>query len=324
AIKVFPVSRTNKKFIDATDAVALAVAASISIPFFFRPLRLGVMELVDGGLLSNFPAWVFDEERQVAGPFTPTYGFKLVKRPHPANSPSRWEFVRRLVAVTLAGDEVLETRQIEEMYIVPLFVTVGTLDFNLSQAQKDNLYLEGRDGARSFFLKEVPREQTVMVTALQTAHAAMLGVLGRANIHLRVNIALETTRTRLRIAYSFNMDNDADDRLEFDAGGGACGLCWKIHDLVICDLEDAKKTFATNWKMNKYQQAAVRQSLRSLLSVPIFDRKKYDGNRPDIENPLVAVLSFDSDDELLGEFSKQSVRMQAKNASALLATLLRP
>jgi hypothetical protein len=124
-----------------------------------------------------------------------------------------------------------------------------------------------------------------MVTALQTAHAAMLGVLGRANIHLRVNIALETTRKRLRIAYSFNMDNDADDRLEFDPGGGACGLCWKIHDFVICDLEDAKKTFAKNWGRNKYQQAAVRPSLRSLLSVPIFDRKKYDGNRPDIENP---------------------------------------
>ncbi|WP_437741130.1 patatin-like phospholipase family protein [Sorangium sp. So ce1504] len=46
--------------------VALAVRMSMSVPFFFRPVRLrgtnGVNSyIVDGGLLSNFPVEVFDE-----------------------------------------------------------------------------------------------------------------------------------------------------------------------------------------------------------------------------------------------------------------------
>ena len=40
--------------------VADAVRASISIPLFFEPVKLGDRELVDGGVLSNFPIEIFD------------------------------------------------------------------------------------------------------------------------------------------------------------------------------------------------------------------------------------------------------------------------
>ena len=49
-------------------AVAKAVAASIGLPFFFRPVRLTLdgeeRTLVDGGLVANFPVWIFDDARR--------------------------------------------------------------------------------------------------------------------------------------------------------------------------------------------------------------------------------------------------------------------
>ena len=43
--------------------VALAVAASMAIPFVFRPIRTSSRILVDGGVVSSIPAWVYRRQR---------------------------------------------------------------------------------------------------------------------------------------------------------------------------------------------------------------------------------------------------------------------
>ena len=92
----------NGKNETPNELVAQAVAASICIPFFFEPHHFQQqgksVELVDGGLLSNFPAWVFDKERLGAGPLTTTLGFTLVeKNPTPEiNTGNLLEFAKRL------------------------------------------------------------------------------------------------------------------------------------------------------------------------------------------------------------------------------------
>ncbi|MEC0280352.1 patatin-like phospholipase family protein [Bacillus halotolerans] len=48
--------------------VARAVRMSCSIPYFFEPIKLktdtGTANVVDGGVLSNFPIWLFSKERK--------------------------------------------------------------------------------------------------------------------------------------------------------------------------------------------------------------------------------------------------------------------
>src|SRR5690606_8573211 len=81
--------------------IARAVRMSTSIPYFFDPVvirkppkkvrpgdsfRSQFIYIVDGGILSNFPLWIFDKEyvQQSAGkpvaPIVPTIGFNLVGR----------------------------------------------------------------------------------------------------------------------------------------------------------------------------------------------------------------------------------------------------
>jgi NTE family protein len=63
--------------------IAYAVRMSMSIPFFFEPVRhhnpLTRQEhlIVDGGMLSNFPVWLFDTHG--AEPRWPTFGLLLVE-----------------------------------------------------------------------------------------------------------------------------------------------------------------------------------------------------------------------------------------------------
>src|SRR5207247_7972668 len=127
--------------------------ASSSIPFFLRPRVVGGLHLLDGGLMSNFPAWLFDEERDAAGWPYPTFGFKLVQPRTQIDygSISLPRFIIRVLLTAFAGDELLETRQIEDLYIVPLNVSTRTLDFSMSRGDQDRLYDEGKKGADAFF-----------------------------------------------------------------------------------------------------------------------------------------------------------------------------
>jgi NTE family protein len=62
-------------------SVALAIRMSTSIPGFFKPVsftnpKTGREHLiVDGGMLSNFPLWLFDAEE----PLWPTIGVKFIE-----------------------------------------------------------------------------------------------------------------------------------------------------------------------------------------------------------------------------------------------------
>src|SRR5512143_1962650 len=64
--------------------VALAVRMSMSVPLVFEPVRFRNPEtkethlMVDGGLLSNFPVWLFDPGN--AMPVCPTFGLLLVEK----------------------------------------------------------------------------------------------------------------------------------------------------------------------------------------------------------------------------------------------------
>ncbi len=64
--------------------ISRAARMSMSIPYFFDPIRLedadgGTSLIVDGGTLSNFPVWLFDVDPAVTGrpPTRPTFGFTL-------------------------------------------------------------------------------------------------------------------------------------------------------------------------------------------------------------------------------------------------------
>ncbi|MCH1626608.1 patatin-like phospholipase family protein [Fredinandcohnia quinoae] len=78
-ILVLPNDLERYGIIPESFSVAKAVRMSCSLPYFFEPVRLkdhnGNNVIVDGGVLSNFPIWLFDEEQTLKK--RPVLGIKL-------------------------------------------------------------------------------------------------------------------------------------------------------------------------------------------------------------------------------------------------------
>lgn len=142
-------------------SVARAVRMSMSIPLFFEPVRMRDQEtgeesyIVDGGLLSNFPIWLFDTQGGV--PEWPTFGLRLVEGSegpravrHQIKGP-----LSLLAALFFTSMEAHDARYIEDqdwVRTIPIATAgVSATDFDLSREASDGLYQAGVHGAEKFF-----------------------------------------------------------------------------------------------------------------------------------------------------------------------------
>jgi NTE family protein len=163
-------------------SVALAVRMSMSIPVYFEPVRhqhpkTGREHLiVDGGMLSNFPVWLFGvEENQVKQEAKrPTFGLKLIEKDprkplvepgfdsdvpevelseHPERVTTLaylWSLVSTMMA---AHDRLYVEQEKFETTIGIDTLGVRTTEFSLSNERKDELYESGRKEAEEFLDK---------------------------------------------------------------------------------------------------------------------------------------------------------------------------
>jgi len=139
-----------------------AVRASMSLPYFFRPVKLRDRLaderrwLVDGGMLSNFPVDVFDR-RDGQVPRWPTIGLKLSVRADAAQGVRHpiagvWSMSRAMLG-TLTGfyDRIHLDRA--DVLARTIFIDTGkvrTTDFDLDRAAARQLYDNGRAAAERF------------------------------------------------------------------------------------------------------------------------------------------------------------------------------
>ena len=150
-----------------TMPVADAVRASMSIPFFFRPVSLTdastklTSTLVDGGLLSNFP---IDSLDRTDGhkPGWPTFGVTVLPN-LPAGDdkvipllglplPGGLRLLEQLIATALVGRDQSYLNQpwVSARTIRVDSTQVGVLDFGITAEQTQALYLRGYEAAEAF------------------------------------------------------------------------------------------------------------------------------------------------------------------------------
>jgi NTE family protein len=137
-----------------------AVRMSMSFPFFFDPVTLyrdGRPHLiVDGGLLSNFPVWLFDSPDPIK---RRTWGFRLHQGAGQEEPPYH-DVPRPLWPIPLAkaiftsATEAWDQRMSQASTVRTVSIPTGsvkTLDFNLGAGDRDYLYRSGYETARDFF-----------------------------------------------------------------------------------------------------------------------------------------------------------------------------
>jgi NTE family protein len=141
--------------------IADAVRISAGFPYFFPPRTLrdahtkkpGV--LVDGGVASPFPIFLFDRPH----PAHPTWGFRLFAGSAPEKpsytkiSGLLWpiDMLTAIVDTSTNALDKFEERQYHPRTISLPTGDIGTLEFALTDAQKQELYDDGYRAAKQFF-----------------------------------------------------------------------------------------------------------------------------------------------------------------------------
>lgn len=154
------ISRKREEVFSSSSAssadvqVARAVAASICIPFVFKSVSIKINNYVDGGIVSNLPAWVFEEEwqldREIVTIAISVGDPKEPKRARVITPPSclvslvapigrvvktmiqQFQWLKPFLGTALFGSEALGQRIQGALIRVPVTSELGLLEFDVS------------------------------------------------------------------------------------------------------------------------------------------------------------------------------------------------
>ncbi|MCA0982778.1 patatin-like phospholipase family protein [Halobacillus yeomjeoni] len=140
----------------ATFSVAKAVRMSSGLPYFFIPVKIhgkkGKSVIVDGGVLSNFPIWLWEGKSGVRK--RPIIGMKLTDRPERLPERKITNAIAMFHALFKTMQQAHDARHIspktsKDVIFIPM-EEVEVTNFNMSEEEKERIMNIGNDRARTF------------------------------------------------------------------------------------------------------------------------------------------------------------------------------
>lgn len=132
-----------------TFSVAKAVRMSCSVPYFFEPVKLRVGKqtnvFVDGGVLSNFPMWLFNNERNLRE--RPVIGLKLqsdeLGKPHEVDNAVELFTALFKTMIDAHDSRYISKKHVGNIVFIPMKGLSG-LDFDVHEERREELIERGR------------------------------------------------------------------------------------------------------------------------------------------------------------------------------------
>jgi NTE family protein len=259
-----------------------AVRASISFPFVFRPVKVNKTFLVDGGLGSNLPLFLF--EKDLTRGNLPIVAFDLITAS--TNKTGKYDlgdFFDDMMTTALESGDDLMRNVLKRVRYIPIRIPqdIGTLDFALEKSKKQQLFTQGHSDAASelsnYDLKpktlieqlQAQYASPIVVTSILRAVAKEFEEMTNAT-KVRTNITLPAGDGTSIIVYQYGMDNDTDCDLILDVDAGCTGRALIDRNMILADLVAAKQYYSSDWKMKRPQQSKVRKDRKAMLAIPIF------------------------------------------------------
>lgn len=161
-------AETGRPIVPRDYPIADAVRMSMSIPYFFTPVHLTAAAdgqqclIVDGGVLSNFPVWLFDADPGRA-PTRPSFGFKITGGHGVGGGLNKvvdhlgWPVelaARMFQTATGAWDERFASHSTVVRTCPVPAGDLGTTDFTRVKILKDTVVANAKDAAVNFLQKQ--------------------------------------------------------------------------------------------------------------------------------------------------------------------------
>lgn len=261
---------------DKTPDVAVtdAVAASVCLPVIFVPQILDGDLHMDGGIVSNLPAWPFDEEREL-DPEATTIAVEIASRSERAEL-SRYSWVRAFIRTGLFGSGELNLRVSGQAERLNLESSLDLLDFDLTideaieEVRNAEKAASVRLDKRLFRRPAIYRDACAVVQALVDDVLETLDLASPMATRVAIAVPDRDYRRSLRLSYSIGYDGSADEGMLIPIQGSVSGAAWVER---VSRFEVAPLVPELNFPglANRRRRNLVPSALQWILCVPIFD-----------------------------------------------------
>lgn len=150
--------------------VAEAVRLSMSIPLFFEPATLAGRTIIDGGMLSNFPLWIFDT-KEGTRPNCPTFGFRLSK--NVAKTPeikTAASVVSNMILTMMVARDKRYMRLHDQHRVINIETgPISETQFSLKLEEKEMMYIQGYQETKKFLINSWNWEMYLSERGVSTA-----------------------------------------------------------------------------------------------------------------------------------------------------------
>jgi hypothetical protein len=135
--------------------------------------------------------------------------------------------------------------------------------------------------------------------------------------NLRLSIVDPTKAGFYQVTASVGMQNDPDDRMEFDPRSAAAPAVFKTKLATLAPYDDTPASIG--YVMTKYERALLERDRQWVVSIPIY--RLVNGSVPTTlaERVVERVLCVDSDDDLQAEFADATFVDALSNLAVVLA-----
>jgi len=229
---------------DQALAISDIVTASMCIPFLFRPWEIDEKLHVDGGIVSNLPAWPFDEERELDFDAI-TIACEIAESGRREVGSGLGTWFQDLLHTALFGSAVLNKRGVPRLEIIALPTNLSLLDFDISRTKVFEIVRDAKAAAEAHLIRQLIDRSSLYQEACLRLRARVRPLLegipdalAEPNKIGRSRVAVAFPQTgfprSLRLAYSAGFDNDADEGILLPKEGTVIGDAWTEH--VYCLL----------------------------------------------------------------------------------------
>jgi NTE family protein len=213
--------------------VADAVAASICLPVIFTPWEIDGEIHVDGGIVSNLPAWPFDEEREL-DPEALTIAVEI-QDTAAITALNRFTWPTSAIRTALFGSAELNVRLSGPAEHLALPTQFKLLDFDRSGEAAAAEVRAVAAAAGIWLDKRLLRLPEIYRNACQVTQALVLDGLGitpggrELDPRVRVAVArLDRNYVRsLRLSHSVGFEDDTDELMLVPLAGSVAGAAWQ-------------------------------------------------------------------------------------------------
>ena len=254
--------------------VADAVAASICIPIIFAPWRIEQAAFVDGGIVSNLPAWPFDEEREL-DPDATTIAIEIADT---SDRPivRRYNWLPSAIQTALFGSAELNLRVSGEAERLVLESDLKLLQFDLTLDQARQEVRDGEAAASVYLDKRLFRRPELYRNACEVTRGLTEDVIESAfgvdakRVRVAIAVPDRDYHHSLRLRFSAGYEKDPDEGMLIPIGASVVGVAWasgqsRFEIAPFPGLELAGEP-------NRLRRKLLWQDLAWQLCIPILGR----------------------------------------------------